>query len=135
MNGLEALKSLSQMVDTGLDYTQEDKEREVSIIEKELKKSSELEDIEDKWGIDLITLSKALTNGIWVKLEYFGCKTTNIVFEKAFYFGKVIDEEKPVIRADLREYYLKDYGKTWALTKGDTNDLCRNQMHTPIPRN
>ena len=76
-----------------------------------------LEDIEDKLGIDLITLSKALTNGVWVKLEYFGCKTTNIVFEKAFYFGKVIGEEKPVIRAECREYYLKDYGKTWALTK------------------
>ena len=37
MNGLEALESVSQMVDTGLDYTQEDKEREVSIIERELK--------------------------------------------------------------------------------------------------
>ena len=82
-----------------------------------VRKLGQLEDIEDELGIDLVTLSKALTNGVWVKLEYFGCKTTNIVFEKAFYFGKVIDEEKPVIRAECREYYLKDYGKTWALTK------------------
>lgn len=37
MNGLEALESVSQMVNTGLDYTYKDKEREVAIIEKELK--------------------------------------------------------------------------------------------------
>lgn len=90
-------------------------------------KLGKLEDIEEELGIDLITLFKVINEG-----AYF----------KRFVKGKVIAIEHHYIWFDLlrqirykdkdegevyislngaycneHEYKLKDYGKTWALTK------------------
>ena len=68
MNGLEALESVSQMVNTGLDYTYKDKEMEVAIIEKELKAFYLMKDyllIEEKeeLGLPCVIVSVRLPNG------------------------------------------------------------------------
>ena len=91
-------------------------------IENKLKK---LEDIEEEFGIDLITLFKALKDGIYVKT--YGCGNSN--------FNKLIITKKkcPTLKLDYKThtklrfeqkfgqhfetYELEDYGKTWALTK------------------
>lgn len=75
-----------------------------------IKKLSDLEDIEEELGIDLITLFKAL-KGIYIKPNniYVGspylCLAENEKRELEFQF-KVVDTW----------YKVKDYGKTWTLT-------------------
>lgn len=86
-----------------------------------INKLGQLEDIEEELGIDLITLFKALNYGIWCwndkgHEEYF--------FEKPLALTKFVTENKydeketETYRLVGVDYYeLKDYGKTWALTK------------------
>jgi len=77
-------------------------------------KLGQLEDIEEELGVDLATLFKALFEGAWFK---DGEPASFIEFAK-----------KPYLRTDAEPFaidfleaisihYLKDYGKTWALTK------------------
>lgn len=81
----------------------------------EYAKLADLEDIEEELGIDLITLFKALIKGIWVKstngdVYYVGspylCFTENEIRELELQF-----------RVGDTRYKIKDYGKTWALSK------------------
>lgn len=74
--------------------------------QKALDKLGQLEDIEEELGIDLITLFKALKNGIYTKdndLLTFPCLSIkgNILFTLP----------------SFRTFELKDYGKTWVLDK------------------
>ena len=72
----------------------------------------ELENIEDKLGIDLITLFKALKDGIYFKVE------DNIYFTNELdldFKEKVLFEFNEY--NDYEIYELNDYGKTWALTR------------------
>lgn len=111
-----------------------------------LDKLGPLEDIEDELGIDIITLFKALKNGVYLKDGYNSFKDngdkwfiTSVENEVAYYheqinvrqfrkqkegglFGE--DEycppeeiDKAVGAWNFTRIYLKDYGKTWALTK------------------
>lgn len=75
-------------------------------------KLGQLEDIEEELGIDLVTLFKALKNGIWYKSgrEYYHAIMDFSLVSKCF--REYIPYGKTYIR-----FYLKDYGKTWALTK------------------
>lgn len=77
--------------------------------EKAIQKLGQLEDIEEELGIDLVTLFKVLKNGVYYKNE----------------FGEIV-RGYPRYESDVEEYviggvrdytFLKDYGKTWALTK------------------
>ena len=70
-------------------------------------KLGQLEDIEEELGIDLVTLLKALD---YKNIKYFddGCE---------WHYVQLNYENKSFICPDGAEYYLKDYGKTWALTK------------------
>lgn len=77
--------------------------RNDSSVEKAIVKLGQLEDLEDELGIDLLTLMKALKDGI---------------------YGKVGDSIEHILSPHLcmkcEEIYIfkvKDYGKTWALTK------------------
>ena len=85
-------------------------------------KLGQLEDIEEELGIDLITLFKALKNGIYYKgVNVYGCKDKT--------FKEVRLNEHPVLKGKklyiesvfggslVYGVWLKDYGKTWALTK------------------
>ena len=77
-------------------------------------KLGQLEDIEDELGIDLITLFKALKDGIYVKvnrkidfIRYVSIfkKRKRHLYSSSTFWGKY----------DIG--LIKDYGKTWALTK------------------
>ena len=95
-------------------------------------KLGQLEDVEEELEIDLITLYKALNKGFYIKYNdkivhifpdkhitiNFWYKTINVFIPPKFfidckkgtdYLSEEIDEE----------YWFKDYGKTWALTKED----------------
>lgn len=71
------------------------------------KKLSQYEDIEEELGIELATLFKALKQGFYHK-DDFGY----IEFISG-YMIKMLNKDK---YEELRKT-LKDYGKTWALTK------------------
>ena len=82
-------------------------------------KLGHLEDIEEELGIDLITLFKALKDGIWIK------KTSS--FDEVFYYKEKVSSFSFYFKEIYVEheceyqypYALKDYGKTWALDKKD----------------
>ena len=87
--------------------TREQKEKQA------FEKLGQLENIEQELGIDLITLFKALKDGVWVK-----------------FWAGIGYYDKPFLRTDVKPYSidfsftsgfqhqkLTDYGKTWALTK------------------
>ena len=83
-----------------------------------INKLGQLEDIEEKLGIDLITLFKMLKrkriysvnkydNKIQQMIMYGECDLTGIfVYEKGFEYPEC-----------AKHLLYKDYGKTWALTK------------------
>ena len=78
-----------------------------TIFNKIYRKLSQLEDIEEELGIDLITLFKALKDGIYKK----GRNSLKglILYSKMpmfSFYHKTIDAE-----------LIEDYGKTWALTR------------------
>ena len=80
------------------------------------KKLKILEDIEEELGIDLITLFKALIQMFVfhkenVKIELIGIHFKSIKSNELYLFGFVEDTVHAVYLS------LKDYGKTWALTK------------------
>ena len=91
-----------------------------------INKLGQLEDIEEELGIDLITLFKALKNGIYFKTrqELENGKIEDVIihaevelkFNKTFlgnYYFLVDMSFKTTIGVKTN----KDYGKTWALTK------------------
>ena len=91
----------------------------------------------EELGIDLVTLFKALKNGIWTKGGYYTDileKTPTFVNRPEIgicSFYDEIDENYNTLVHDenvaciytyhyecrIRQTRLKDYGKTWALTK------------------
>ena len=80
------------------------------IIKEELNRLEKLEDLEEKIGIDLITLLKALESGVWVKEWKEPIKhTCGLKFSK---YGKYWILENKTYCLDLKEY-----GKNWALTR------------------
>ena len=87
-------------------------------------KLGKLEDIEEELGIDLITLFKALRNGIWTNQEQ--CYGDEKQGKIRFFQVRLLLEENAVGcihnsmwkgKEVIRTLYFKDYGKTWALTK------------------
>lgn len=101
-----------------------------------------LENIEDELGVSLEVLFKALKDGIWTKGGYYGAcyLDANPVFVKGkelhigFYWYFQYDNQDldnnfqeedslGIFSMDYEEtvYFtrLKDYGKTWALTRGE----------------
>jgi len=85
-----------------------------------LAKLNHLEDIEDKIGIDLITLFKATFNGIYYITNGNIINTKDMGFSVAFCkdYLLIIDTEIE------HSYRIEDYGKTWALTKEELeNDI------------
>ena len=102
------------------------KKNDTAIYEK----LKSLEDIEEELGIDLITLFKALKDGFYIKYKgkivhifpdkhitiNFWYKTINVFIPPKFF----IDCEKRrdyLSEAIDEEYWFKDYGKTFALTR------------------
>ena len=90
----------------------------------------QLEDIEEELGIDLITLYKALNKGFYIK---YNDKIVRIPPDKNitvnFWYNLINVSVPPKFFIDCKkgtdylseeideEYWFKDYGKDWALTK------------------
>lgn len=95
-------------------------------IRTALEKLSKIEDIEEELGIDLITLFKALKDGINVYYEdeerYNFHNDLRIEYHKTlgwglvYIYGSCCRNDMPMM-LDMDFYELKGYGKTWALTK------------------
>ena len=91
---------------------------QIAKLETELK---QYKDIEDELGIDLLTLFKSLKDGIWTwndkdHKEHFFEKPLGLT--KFVMENKYEEKETKTYRLVGVDYYeLKDYGKTWALTK------------------
>lgn len=95
-----------------------------------LTKLGQLEDIEEELGIDLTTLFKALNKGFYIK---YNNKIVHIPPDKNitvnFWYNIINVSIPPKFFIDCKkgtdyiseeideEYWFKDYGKTWALTK------------------
>ena len=92
-----------------------------------VEKLGKLEDIEEELGIDFITLFKALKNGIYLK---FGSeKITGVYYEHRAILPRHFDKDYKGYFIDLQlelsinfNFYFKDYGKTWALTKEELEE-------------
>ena len=82
----------------------------------EYAKLADLEDIEDELGIDLLTLFKALKNGIYVKTKNGISKHYTIHLMKWQQTNTYCLFYRP-----YSHIWFKDYGKTWALTKEELN--------------
>ena len=113
-------------------------------IETIADKLGQLEDIEEELGIDLITLFKALKNGVWTKRlfydsewrRYHTFEEANVIEKKSIAINTIccsdwtvenqhkefIFEVQGSIFYELR---LRDYGKTWSL---DKNDLTKEEL-------
>ena len=79
----------------------------------------DIEDLEEKLGIDLITLFKALKEGIYVKDDNYEC--CGLSKHK----GQEIDLNIFLKRLEIKFvgcWDLSDYGKTWSLRKEDLED-------------
>ena len=102
---------------------------------KYITKLGQLEDIEDKLGIDLVTLFKALKNGIYEKIQpnkknrnpeprFWSYEDLSLGYQ--FYSNEyeaiandwtIYEGYDFVLIVSGESLRLKDYGKTWALTK------------------
>ena len=97
-------------------------------------KLSQLEDTEEELGIDLATLFKALEQGAW----FVDKRNKNIFFAKCTLCSK-LDGKFECTQEEMKfngfiileqlfglGYELKDYGKTWALTKEELETQIMN---------
>ena len=100
---------------------QDIKKQKFEIIEKDLDLLEEHRKIEDELGIDLITFHKALKNGVYYKVinkDSLNCG--KIFFDKHVLWGWNIDSYGnyfAMMQSQMQTFNLKDYGKTWALTR------------------
>ncbi len=101
----------------------EDVDPRPNYLRKMKKEYLKYKEIEKELGIDLVTLIKAMKNGVFV-ISY----DEGIVFEEPMlgfnqesktnlYVLESVCHMPPDELCKSSNYYLKDYGKTWALTK------------------
>lgn len=86
------------------------------------KKLSQLEDVEEEIGIDLITLFKALKNGVYY-FENQGQLIHDYVWLINNYVSAGVPDKISFSFMTFSERLIllfKDYGKTWFLTKKDS---------------
>ena len=112
-------------------WYREDLERVCDKEQIVLTKLGQYEDLEEKLGIDLDILFKALYNGIYVKQLGIGntnymktiitkVKASCLKLDHKTHTELVFDQKRSGGCWDT--YYFKDYGKTWALTKEELKD-------------
>lgn len=91
------------------------------IIENAVDKLGELEDIEEKIGISLEILFKAMENGFYYVDNSSSKK--EILFSKSVRFSLLKHKDNYTIWAEGNKMaYLEDYGKTWALEKEELEE-------------
>ena len=88
-----------------------DKNGKTAIKGNAIDKLGQLEDIEDELGIGLSILFKALKDGIWVKTK------NGISKHHTIHLHKWQQLKLCLFYHPYSHLSIKDYGKTWALTK------------------
>lgn len=91
-----------------------------SHIFEAFKKLGALEDIEEEIGIDLVTFMTVITKGAYFKgrEDRDGWKPGFRFEDKVF----LLDGAYMGTKAPPTNFYFKDYGKTWALTKEELEE-------------
>ena len=95
--------------------TRSEKNEYINTLQELVDKESKYQAIEEELGISLPILFKALKNGIysrdygWLFVEHFVLKMKEQL------------HCRPTYRKELR-FAIKDYKKTWALSREDLND-------------
>lgn len=90
-------------------------------FEEAYNKLADLEDLEEKLGVSIIKVFEALENGAWVKSKEWGLCKWNMpnIFNE--YDGRNNPKSNPELQflksGKYKYFKLKDYGKTWALTR------------------
>ena len=88
-----------------------------SKLDQVITKLGKLEDLEQELGCPIEVLFKAIKNEIYVYDVNSNCRKV-IKEEPTFILDKEINKKKSFGFVITGRYiYLKDYGKTWALTK------------------
>lgn len=122
--GLEAFErfcdDVMQCVNSGGIHYVDKKNKD--IIEKELKEHEQYKAIEGELGIDLITLFKALTDGIWIQEVHDKKKSIHVKVTLYYLEGFIIPYKKRYDKegnyfGSVR--YFSDYKRTWALKEED----------------
>lgn len=80
------------------------------------RKNKKYKQLEKKLGIDLITLEKALKEGVYTIHSNGERRTPCLAYNGAV--GYILD----FIFEQEAQYILSDYGKDWALTKEELKD-------------
>lgn len=107
---LQALDNLETLHTGGpIDFS-----KHFKVIRDEINKASQYDSLEKELGIDLITLFKALINGIYAYDHANDIDHMKII--STFYDTKDM-ECLTDFDGDIFEYNFEDYGKTWALTR------------------
>lgn len=85
--------------------------RSFETIEKDLDEFSEYKKLEEKVGLSLFIINKALTDGIWFKYD----SLKPIIFVEPCDVYPTKGSYLRIFNTTVLEF--KDYGKTWALTR------------------
>ena len=89
----------------------------LAIDGKAIDKLGELEDIEEELGIDLKTLYKALTNGVWVKNEVGQIYHINVYLHNLILSSSSTKNEFCFITPNNELLLFDKIKQDWALTK------------------
>ena len=120
---------LTEKTPNGYAMPRLESDKVITHIESIINALGKYEDLEESiakpFKLDLITLLRALDEGIWVKRTPLsfpkGIPNTNIVFDiynECFILPEEIESDDNSIKWETSErYFFVDYGKTWALTK------------------
>lgn len=84
---------------------------EIKAIEKDLDEFLEYKKLEEKVGLNLFIINKALTDGIWFKYD----SSKPIIYVEPCDIYPTKGSYLRIFNSTILEF--KDYGKTWALTK------------------
>ena len=91
------------------------------IIKLDLERLEKLEEIEEELGIDLLTLFKALRQDYIYYKHHYGWDDRYKINKEYIQGLKYVDDNTPVFWTDdygeEHMVYIKEYGKTWALTR------------------
>ena len=123
MSSKESLECICNICDHDCcPYIHYDKSRCVfyGLIKQDLDQLEEYRKIEEEIGIDLITLFKALKDGIYINEDgsvYKDCIKSIEHWSDGWGF---------ISNDDCIEVLFKDYGKTWALTEEELENEHKN---------
>lgn len=110
---LEVLKRLKMYVDCcECDYISNPNE-DYEIVKNALEEHEQYKEAEKELGINILTLIRALKEGIYLKYPDGSVSDKkHITFDEGLHYCN-----SNLGFAIFVNFYLKDYGKTWALTK------------------